>query len=119
LNWPSLLSAPTLGNIPADGYEADTMSKYRFPIKLGDADRPFDGLVCYWNTDDNTASSIGKTDFEKIFTYPYPNTNSVEEGEKDPRVMIEPKTFPVMAPYFLDPTKIDEKKGLLKAKAVS
>lgn len=31
--------------------------------------------------------------------------------------MIEPDTFPTLTPYFIDPTKVDDTRGLLKEKA--
>ncbi len=83
--------------------------------------RPFDGVICYWdNPKDNLPDSPGKTNFEKIHTYPFPSTNSeaTEEQEAlDPRTMIEPSTFPTLTPYFIDPTTVDEKTGFLKTKA--
>lgn len=84
-------------------------------------DRPFDGVICYWdNPSDNISDSLGRTDFTKVYTYPFPSSISeaTAEAEKlDPRIMIEPSTFPKLTPYFIDPVTVDEKRGLLKAKA--
>ncbi|KAK0117084.1 hypothetical protein ONS96_012922 [Cadophora gregata f. sp. sojae] len=111
----------TLGQIPDTGYEQRMMDSYKFPVKIGDMERPFDGVICYWdNPLDNSVKSAGRTDFTKVFTYPFPSSITeprAESSATDPRVMIEPSTFPTLTPYFIDPTSVDEKKGLLKAKA--
>jgi hypothetical protein len=83
-------------------------------------DRPFDGVVCYWDTDDNVAGiATGKTTFRPMYTYPYhsKDVQTPEEKALDPRVNIEPGNFPVLTPYFIDPTKVDPSEGLLKSKA--
>jgi hypothetical protein len=54
------------------------------------SERPFDGVVCYWDTDN---ASTGTTAFAKIHTY-FP-------GDGDPRADITPPTFPKLQPYFL------------------
>ncbi|CZR52728.1 uncharacterized protein PAC_02605 [Phialocephala subalpina] len=109
----------TLGSQPPAGYEESVIGQYKFPVKIGDKERPFDGVVCYWDTDDNTPTSTATTTFSKIYTYPYPvtSTTSNDPNIPDPRTMIEPDTFPTLTPYFIDPTTVDETKGLLKAKA--
>ncbi|KAH8654011.1 hypothetical protein BGZ60DRAFT_496363 [Tricladium varicosporioides] len=119
---PPLKHQHTLGAQPPAGYEENVMAEYRFPVKIGDKDRPFDGVVCYWDTDNNTSTSTATTSFNNIYTYPYPNsitdsTTSPNPNIPDPRTMIEPDTFPTLTPYFIDPTTIDENIGLLKAKA--
>jgi len=88
----------------------DVMAQYHFKLKIGDvsfytyvqdmvdhmlqAERPFDGLVAYWDGD------TPATDFSNMWTY-FPGP---EDGTKgDPRQYIEPGSFPTLTPYFINP----------------
>ncbi|KAI9857978.1 MAG: hypothetical protein M1813_007948 [Trichoglossum hirsutum] len=92
LAQPVRLAQHTLGKRPGElgPTEQDAMDGYKFPVKIGASERPFDGVVCYWDTDN---ASTGTTAFAKIHTY-FP-------GDGDPRADITPPTFPKLQPYFL------------------
>ncbi|CZR68331.1 uncharacterized protein PAC_18230 [Phialocephala subalpina] len=120
-------SQQTTGALPNPS-EEETMSKYNFHVKIGDFDRPYDGVVCYWDTDDNTMNSTGKTTYRPLYTYNFdPETDAGETSEEktiDPRADIQPgdppntpSNFPTISPYFIDPTTVDAKVGLQKTKA--
>ncbi|KAF2839439.1 hypothetical protein M501DRAFT_954904 [Patellaria atrata CBS 101060] len=95
---------PTLNNTISD---ADILYGYKFPIKIGDAERPFDGVVGYFDTDNSTT---GSTNWTKLHTY---FTAGTLTGEPilpppspvvgDPRQLIEPDVFPTLSPYYIDP----------------
>lgn len=91
LATPALKAQNTLGKVPVN--EQDELSSYRFPIKLGDAERPFDGVVGWFDTDniDN-----GRTNWGKAYTYaPDPSNPDF--------VLSTPQNFIRLSPYYLDP----------------
>ena len=79
------------------------LESYSFKVKIGDAERPFDGVVAFWDADNaNTTAkddpkSSTKTDFNKLWAY---TESDVTKGISK---LIEPATFPTMSPYFLHP----------------
>ena len=76
--------------------------KYKFPIKIGDADRPFDGVVGYFDTDNTTA---GSTTWTKLHTYFTSSSATPPTAPQtgDPRVIIAPSDFPTLSPYYIHP----------------
>ena len=125
VGWSLELQAPpykhqnTLGNAPKGNPddlleypEATNMDSYNFPIKFGDVERPFDGLVGYYlhttqpgtapptsnlpsKRTPNTTSSL-TTNWENLYTY-FPS--SATKTTKP----LTPKTFPSLRPYYNDP----------------
>lgn len=91
LALPPLTHQNTLGKAPAS--EATDLTSYEFPFKIGDADRPFDGVVGYFVTDNITN---GNTAWEKLYTYFPDDTNKEFIG-------IEPSNFPDLSPHYIDP----------------
>ncbi len=82
---------------------ADYLTTYPFPVKIGDADRPFDGVVAYWNATDPQP-------FNKVFTYfPDPTTDDCV------RIDIVPGNFPPLRPYFVDPQDHKDGSGFAEA----
>jgi hypothetical protein len=77
---------------------------------VAQAERPFDGLVCYWDTDNGTT---GNTNFNPIYTYFSDATGKTTA----PRTMIDPTTFPSLTPYFIDPSTFTSQLSLLAAQA--
>lgn len=84
------------------------MSSYQFKVKIGDSDRPFDGVVAYWDTEnvntetrDNPSSST-RTDFSTIWSY------STSDLAKKVGQLIEPSKFPTMTPYFIHPNSVPD-----------
>jgi hypothetical protein len=65
---------------------------YELPLKIGDQKRSYDGLVGYFNPGEP----------KKIYTYCTDNT-----GEGSPATPIEPKTYPLITPFFIDPMDTD------------
>lgn len=82
---------------PSTPSGADILFSYNFPIKIGDKDRPYDGMVGYFETDNTTS---GATTWEKLYTY-FPASGATQPG--DPRSSIEPSSFPSLSPYYVDP----------------
>ena len=98
LATPPLVSQTTLP--PSSATDQADLLSYKFPIKIGDADRPFDGVLGYFETDNTTT---GTTDWMKLYTY-FPATSSSGPPQTgDPRVLIQPSTFPTLSPFFVDP----------------
>lgn len=98
LATPPLQSQTTLP--PSSPSDAIDLLSYRFPIKIGDADRPFDGVLGYFETDNTTT---GSTDWSKLFTYFPVTAASGPPKTGDPRILIEPTTFPTLSPFFVEP----------------
>lgn len=92
LSSPALETQNTLGNLPTD--VAAELAQYSFPFKIGDADRPFDGVVGYWHTD-NTLN--GATNWNELFTY-FPSAATSKT------ISIQPHNFPTLSPTYIDPS---------------
>ena len=90
---PALDAQNTRGNIPSS--EAEELASYKFPFKIGDADRPFDGVVGYFQSDN---VNTGKTDWSKLYTY-FPSTATKKI------IGIEPSNFPTISPTYIQPEK--------------
>jgi hypothetical protein len=69
-------------------------------------DRPFDGVVCYWDVNKTTKT----TDYEVIYTY-FPKHDIVKDVDVNTpeRVKIEPENFPTVTPYHPDPVPFKDK----------
>jgi hypothetical protein len=78
LSTPPLLPQQTIGSLINPN---ETLDKYEIPVKFGDASRPFDGLVAYWDINKDT----GVTDFSQIHTY---FTDQLFPNNTDPRQLI-------------------------------
>jgi len=96
LSSPPITAQNTLGNPPglAPDWEAKLLTSYKFPVKFGDADRPFDGVVGYWPSQ-NAANKVD-TDFDNTFSYFVPT-------ETDSFHSIQPANFPILQPRHIDP----------------
>jgi hypothetical protein len=108
---PALKAQNTLGNTPG-GAEAANLAAYKFPIKLGDAERPFDGVVGYWNSSNNPDAGNDtdsvKTDFGACYSYFVDKETISFKG-------IQPSNFPLLSPDFVHPE--DVKGSLREAEA--
>lgn len=97
VGWSLELSAPALeaqntrGNIPRSS--ATDLASYEFPFKIGDNDRPFDGVVGYFKSDN---VNTGKTDWKNLYTY-FPSTATKNI------IGIEPSNFPTLSPTYIQP----------------
>ncbi|KAL8832472.1 MAG: hypothetical protein Q9191_000242 [Dirinaria sp. TL-2023a] len=112
-NWSTVNSqGPDLHLLQPDEtpFPPGASGGYSFPVKLGDADRTFDGLIGYFNsalaTQGGAASAptpAGQSDLNlsSIYTY-YPSTN-IPAPAGDPRVLISStaQNFPLFTPYYL------------------
>lgn len=76
----------------------DYLTQYPFKVKIGDAERPFDGVLAYWDTD-------VQDPFANIFTY-FPDPNPKKQDGI--RIEIVPENYPKLHPYFLDPSDFKE-----------
>lgn len=102
LSTPPLEPQQTIGSPLINPNE--TLDQYNIPIKFGDASRPFDGLVAYWDIDKDS----GITHFDKIHTY---FNDQYPVDATDPRLPISenaPATdasqagFPTLIPTWVD-----------------
>lgn len=92
LSTPPLQSQTTLP--PSLPFNAPDLFSYNFPIKIGDAERPIDGILGYFEA---------KTDWSRLYPY-FPATTSngaVQVG--DPRVRIEPDIFQTLRTFIVEP----------------
>lgn len=127
LAQPPLKAQQTMGPRPgAKGLPTEdvNMKGYKFRIKLGDNERPYDGLLGYFDAankdlEEGTISppklAPGDTDWTNLHTYYAPgmgvygdqDTTIVSAGVGDPRQALVPSTYPTLKPYFPDPSKYD------------
>lgn len=92
--------------------ENDLKKTYEFHVKIGDADRPFDGVVAYWNSDNPISDKAeSATHLEEIYTYfPADNFDGIRHN-------IVPGNYPPLKPYYLHPDAKDYAGGTGFAKA--
>ncbi|CAO2658401.1 Nn.00g061240.m01.CDS01 [Neocucurbitaria sp. VM-36] len=96
-------------NKPSDGKPDDGKLKdsgsdiYEFKVKLGDAERLFDGLICYFDTvtKPNKAPEIELSTIKTFFT------KTKDDKSSDPRSLITTDTFPSLSAFWIDPTALD------------
>ncbi|KIX05658.1 uncharacterized protein Z518_03630 [Rhinocladiella mackenziei CBS 650.93] len=98
---PPLTAQNTLGNRPTD--EAGDLLSYNFPLKIGDADRPFDGVLGYFRsnniTQDHTPDvNPGRTDWSTLYTY-FPDPAAPAGDVLD----ITAARFPTLSPTYVNP----------------
>jgi hypothetical protein len=117
--------------IPGPGYEKNTeydRKHYRFPIKLGDRERGFDGLVGYFKVKPTTSTKPGDAlELDTMYSHFSPGTQAYErELHKFPPsptstispsklaavaeehiVAISSDTYPRLAPYYISPTNAE------------
>lgn len=79
--------------------ERPLLSGYDFPIKFGDKDRVFDGLVGYFNKS-RKPDKEGDLDLSHIFTY-----SKVKPPAKSPLTIIEKDNYPRFKPFWVNPEK--------------
>jgi hypothetical protein len=77
--------------------EADVLFGYKFPVKIGDKERPYDGVVAYFDSDN---TSTGKTNWDVLHSY---FTADGTPEAHDPRVSILPENFETLGPYYVEP----------------
>jgi hypothetical protein len=99
---PPLVSQTTLPPTKPTPNDPTDLLHYLFPIKIGDAERPYDGVLGYFDTDNTTT---GTTNWSKLYTYfPHQTSSTDPTDPADPRVLIEPSTFPNLQPFYMDPS---------------
>ncbi|KAL8769553.1 MAG: hypothetical protein Q9209_004484 [Squamulea sp. 1 TL-2023] len=87
---------------PALPTDPEPLLNYKFPIKIGDKDRPFDGVAGFYDT---LNASPGTTDWENLHTY-FTSSNANPEPQ-DPRVPILPENFDTLSPYYIESNNLD------------
>ncbi|KAF2257917.1 hypothetical protein CC78DRAFT_527127 [Lojkania enalia] len=95
LSIPALHAHNTLGKRPED--EQIELCEYQFPVKIGDSERPFDGMVGYFETD-NTAD--GSTNWNKIYSYS-------ADPDNDEFFQLIPENFIKLSPHYIDPVSLN------------
>ncbi|THC90019.1 hypothetical protein EYZ11_010521 [Aspergillus tanneri] len=81
--------------------------QYSFPLKLGDKNRSYDGLVGYFKTlplKQQTKESY--LNLENCYTFFGINPKA---DTKTPLIEIKPNNFPSLEPFYIDPVKKDAK----------
>lgn len=77
---------------------------YNFPLKIGDKDRNFDGVVGYYNSDNSAkpSASSSPTNWSKLFTYFVPA--EIPPPKTAPSFAnLDPANFLSLKPYYIDP----------------
>ena len=103
---PALTAQNTLGRRPKS--EQQELGAHEFHYKIGDLERPFDGVVGYYDAvnDSNAGDGpLGTTLFGELFSYfvPRPQTRP---GRKI--TAIKPANFPTLKPYHISPLDTDD-----------
>lgn len=92
ISTPAIKPQNSLGAVTSNP-EAD-LEAYSFPLKIGDLNRTFDGVVGYYLSSNNTSNPT--TDWSKLYTYFIPTpTDSI--------LTITPDHFPTLSPYYIAP----------------
>jgi hypothetical protein len=126
-NWSTISKTPQRTLLRADGSSwggaepgsslpKETLdSGYYFPVKLGDKDRNFDGLIGFFCTAQNLGKPVlkepqGDWDLSRLYTY---LMDDYDATKNDPRVSLgDGKNFPIFTPYYLDPVKSASQNGI-------
>ncbi|KAI1817180.1 hypothetical protein GGS20DRAFT_78567 [Poronia punctata] len=106
----------TLLDVPGAG------DRYHFPIKLGDRDRAYDGLVAFFKTVDSPTPG-NELDFGSFYTYfdegdesSGPSDSDQEEAQDDnPLKIIGNDNYLNLEAFWLDPASYVAKKGQTEA----
>ncbi|KAL8756888.1 MAG: hypothetical protein Q9184_004359, partial [Pyrenodesmia sp. 2 TL-2023] len=91
--------------------EREPLLSYKFPIKIGDAERPFHGVVGFFDNID------GVTDWEKLHTYFTSRSLVATREEGDPCVPILPENFDTLSPFHTAPDEFTSSADYVAAKA--
>ncbi|KAH6662061.1 hypothetical protein B0J14DRAFT_611156 [Halenospora varia] len=82
-----------VGRDPTLPRPSATTPQYSFPLKIGDGERAYDGLIGYFNVSSQSRSGF---DFSQIFTYfPSPKSSST--------VLIDSSNFPLLNATYVSP----------------
>ncbi|OCT52853.1 hypothetical protein CLCR_09438 [Cladophialophora carrionii] len=119
---PVTRKAPGPGCEKNDEYDEEY---YRFPVKLGDRQRGFDGLVGYFKPKPTADLKIGDAlELSTVYTHFSPTTTLFEKelqklssrSRSEPDVgrisPITPDNYPKLAPYYIDPFDDDSGEGI-------
>lgn len=90
--WSLELSQRPHVNQSTSGSTGPTLDKYHFPIKLGDRDRTFDGVLGYFIQNDGHE----KYEYDTFYTY-------FAEKESEVTKSIKPENYPLLTPYHTLP----------------
>jgi hypothetical protein len=107
-NWSTVnTQEPDLHLLKPDGssFNPGETGGYTFPIKIGDDDRTFDGLVGYFPASKTLAPNTSDVDLTSLYTYYAPATKNT--GSDDPRILIstEAENYPLFTPYYFSSGK--------------
>ncbi|EGX44202.1 hypothetical protein AOL_s00210g74 [Orbilia oligospora ATCC 24927] len=113
----SALNNTSSKNVLLEPSNSHTQTQYEFPIKIGDKERAFDGLVGYFDTLKEPEPS-NEVNFEKVYTFftdkvaskfGGPETtqgdSSVTATGPDPRTPIDTTSFPKLKATYINPLK--------------
>jgi hypothetical protein len=88
------------------------LEKYEFPIKLGDRERTFDGVVGYFRQE---RSESAPYNFDTFYTYFVKEEAQTTDLTKTTE-LIEPQNYPKLTPYYISPLLDEEETAKKKAK---
>jgi hypothetical protein len=89
------------------------LSGYTFPLKIGDRDRTYDGVVGYFNSS-NDGKPNPTTDWKTLYTY---FTSSDHAANPDVKVISGEDQFLPSNPYYTDPQNLASTSTLTSEKA--
>jgi hypothetical protein len=107
-NWSTVNTQdPDLHLLKRDGssFAPNEAGGYTFPIKIGDDDRTFDGLVGYFPASATLAPNMSDLDLRSLYTYYAPAKK--DPTSTDPRILISiaEENYPLFTPYYTSPGK--------------
>lgn len=97
LSQPAITPQNSLGNKSPDSQR--DLESYKFPVRIGDIDRIFDGVVGYYLTANNASPTA--TDFRTMFTYFEPSVKTDSFRYLSPDSPTE--AYPTLSPYYVQP----------------
>jgi hypothetical protein len=100
---PAITAQNTLGERPVN--EEEDLASYEFPIKIGDFERPFDGVLGYYNAYEMGTPKYGQTDLTELFSY-FVRTPLTDQNAKI--TPIDPPNFPILKPWYIHPESLDD-----------
>lgn len=102
LAQPPLKNQSTQSNAAEPFQLLDPINPYKFKVKVGDKDRIYDGLVGYFDSQDNFEALGTELKLETLYTY-------YDTGTK-PTQVISPNNYPEIKPYYISAAQKDTLK---------
>jgi hypothetical protein len=93
LAQPPLENQSTQSSVAEPYQLLDPVNPYKFKVKVGDKDRMYDGLIGYFDSQDNFETLGTELKLDTLYTY-------YDTGTK-PAQAISPSNYPAIKPYYI------------------